>query len=85
MAKNTLRGIGWGFEHAADWHLPVLFMHGDQDQIAFVRGSQEFTGKISGDCTLKIWPGLYHETHNEPEKDQVFAFLLDWLEKHLKQ
>ena len=83
MAKCLLEGVGWGFEHAAAWHLPTLFMHGDQDQIAYLRGSQEFTAKIQGDCTLKIWPGLYHETHNEPEKDQVFAYLLDWLDKHL--
>lgn len=83
MAKCLVEGIGWGFEHAHEWQLPVLFMHGDQDQIAYVSGSQEFAAKIKGDCTLKIWPGLAHETHNEPEKEQVLAYLLGWLDAHL--
>jgi len=26
---------------------------------------------------------LYHETHNEPEKDVVIAAMLDWVESQL--
>jgi alpha-beta hydrolase superfamily lysophospholipase len=25
---------------------------------------------------------MYHEIHNEPDQTQVFAYMLDWLEKH---
>jgi alpha-beta hydrolase superfamily lysophospholipase len=28
---------------------------------------------------------LFHEVHNEPEKQQVFAYLLNWLDLHLNQ
>jgi acylglycerol lipase len=82
--KSTLEAIAWSDQHVSEWTLPVLFMHGEKDRLAFVEGSQEFAGKIKGDCTLKIWPDLYHEVHNEPEKDQVFAYLLNWLNAHLK-
>ena len=30
----------------------------------------------------RLWDGLYHETHNEPEKAEVLAFMIDWLRKH---
>jgi alpha-beta hydrolase superfamily lysophospholipase len=82
MAKNTFNAISWAFQHASEWSLPLLLMHGEKDQIAFVQGSREFASKIKGDCTLKIWPGMYHEIHNEPEKEQVFQYLREWLDKH---
>ena len=82
MAKNTLDAIAWAFEHANEWTLPLLMMHGEEDQIAFIEGSQEFSRKITGDVTLITWPDCYHEVHNEPEKELVFECLHEWLDKH---
>jgi alpha-beta hydrolase superfamily lysophospholipase len=83
FGKGTLDVIAWNDLHASEWTLPVLFMHGEKDQLGYVEGSIEFAGKIKGDCTLKIWPGLFHEVHNEPEKEQVFEYLRNWLDAHL--
>jgi acylglycerol lipase len=83
MAKYTIDAIPWAFAHASEWALPVLIMHGDADAIAFVSGSEDFARLIKQDCTLKIWPGLWHETHNEPEKEQVLAYALGWLDGQL--
>ena len=47
------------------------------------RGSQEYARLAPNNCTLKIWDGLYHETHNEPEKEQVLAFTIQWLDRQL--
>jgi alpha-beta hydrolase superfamily lysophospholipase len=57
-------------------------MHGELDQLGYPKGSEIFANLIKGDCTLKIWQGLYHELHNEPEKDMVFEFTMNWLEAH---
>jgi alpha-beta hydrolase superfamily lysophospholipase len=83
MAKYTIEAIPWAYAHASEWALPVLIMHGDADAIAFVSGSEEFARLIKQDCTLKIWPGLWHETHNEPEKEQVLAYALGWLDSQI--
>ncbi len=79
---STLETIAWIEEHAGEWNVPVLIMHGEQDQLAFNEGSRYFASKIKGECTLKIWEGLFHEIHNEPEKEQVFAYLRQWLDAH---
>ncbi|GAF74583.1 unnamed protein product, partial [marine sediment metagenome] len=71
----------WALEHALEFPLPLLLMHGRADKITSVNASSEFVGKITKNCTLKIWDGLYHEIHNEPEKEEVFKFLIDWLDK----
>lgn len=83
MAKNTIQAIDWTFEHASEFDLPLLLIHGTEDKIAYARGSEEFAKYVKGDCTVKLWEGLYHETHNEPEKEQVLEFILNWLNSHI--
>ena len=59
-------------------------MHGEDDRLTSPEGSREFFAHVgSADKTLKIYPGLYHEIFNEPEKDAVLAEMTDWLETHL--
>jgi alpha-beta hydrolase superfamily lysophospholipase len=72
----------WALEHAAEFPLPLLLMHGAADPITSARASQEFAQKAGSKVTLKIWDGLYHEIHNELQKAEVFNFMLDWLGKH---
>lgn len=79
LAKNLLQAIGWIFEHAGEFPVPLLLMHGTGDKLAFPAGSQEFTSLVVGDCTIKLWDGLSHEIHNEPEKGEVIAYLVGWL------
>ena len=71
----------WALEHDSEFSLPLLLMHGGDDKIISVEASKEFANKIPEKCTFKIWDGLYHEIHNEPEKKEVFKFLIDWLDK----
>jgi alpha-beta hydrolase superfamily lysophospholipase len=82
MAKALSDAISWVFAHASEFTVPLLLMHGTADQLAFPAGSKEFASLVHGDCTLKLWDGLYHETHNEPEKDEVLAYMVGWLESH---
>lgn len=60
---------------------PVLFMHGTADRLADPAGSRlAYERAASADKTLKLYPGLYHEIFNEPERRQVFDDLVGWLD-----
>jgi alpha-beta hydrolase superfamily lysophospholipase len=72
----------WALEHAAEFPLPLLLMHGGADPIISLQACQEFASRAGDKVTFKIWDGMYHEIHNEPEQAQVFAYMLDWLGKH---
>lgn len=72
------------FANAADFSTPLLLMHGTADRLTYPRGSQEFCDLVPRNCTLKLWDGLYHEIHNEPEHKDVFAFMIDWMDAQLK-
>jgi acylglycerol lipase len=72
----------WALDRAAEFSLPLLLMHGGADRLTSVAASREFAAKIKDGCTYKEWDGLFHEIHNEPEQQQVFAYMIDWLNQH---
>lgn len=73
----------WALEHAADFPLPLLIMHGSADGLTSAEASKQFAEKAGKKATLRLWDGFYHETHNEPEKVAVFKVMTDWLNANL--
>lgn len=68
---------------ASEIRIPVIFMHGEEDVLTAPSGSQEMFDNVSSDDkTLKIYPGLFHEIFNEPEKETVLSEMSTWLEEH---
>jgi alpha-beta hydrolase superfamily lysophospholipase len=62
--------------------VPLLIMHGTRDVVTDPNGSRELHARASStDKTLILYPGLYHEIFNEPERDRVVNDLVEWIEK----
>jgi alpha-beta hydrolase superfamily lysophospholipase len=57
--------------------VPTYVFHGTGDPIVPVQGSAVFDGMSN--VTRVTWEGLRHETHHEPEHEQVLAGAVDWL------
>jgi acylglycerol lipase len=67
-------------------HLPILLMHGTDDKLAGVSGSEMIYAAVSSrDKTLMRYDGLYHEIFNEflVDRLRVFADMGDWIKAHL--
>jgi alpha-beta hydrolase superfamily lysophospholipase len=63
--------------------LPLLIMHGTDDLLVPYQGSEVLYRRASSaDKTLKLYPGLYHEILNEPEKQTVLEDVAAWLDAH---
>jgi alpha-beta hydrolase superfamily lysophospholipase len=62
---------------------PILILHGGDDPICPVEGSRRFHAglepAIAKASRLSIYPGLRHEIFNEPEREQVWQEMLEWL------
>jgi alpha-beta hydrolase superfamily lysophospholipase len=69
----------WALIHAAQLKVPALVFHGDADKITSAPASEEFVRLSEGKAEIKIFPDLYHETHNEAEKEEVLSFVADWM------
>jgi len=84
FGKVMLEANQWALRHASEFPLPLLLMHGKSDAIAFPSSSEEFAAALGGKARLVLWDGLYHETHNEPEKAEVFKVVIEWMDERLK-
>ena len=63
---------------------PLLVVHGDADRLIPVDGSRRLVECVgSTDVELKVYPGLYHEVFNEPERAQVLGDVVSWILKRL--
>jgi len=64
--------------------LPLFILQGSSDYLVDPNGAQLLEKKAgSTDKTLKIYEGLYHEVHNEPERELMFKDLETWLENRI--
>lgn len=63
--------------------LPLLVVHGGADRLVPPAASELVaTGTASADVTHTVYPGLFHEPHNEPEQEQVLDDVVGWLDAH---
>jgi alpha-beta hydrolase superfamily lysophospholipase len=79
LGLDLLETGAWAIAHAGEFRLPLLLAHGTADSLTAIEDTRQFAAKVLGDCTLREWPGLYHETHNEPEWREVLAFTIAWM------
>jgi alpha-beta hydrolase superfamily lysophospholipase len=85
--------LGWAFLEAGEWALaqagglstPLLLMHGTGDAITSHQASVEFARRAGDACTLRLWEGLFHELHNEPQWRDVVAEIIAWMEERLPE
>jgi acylglycerol lipase len=88
ITKTTARfgAKGLGQQEAVAGELgniavPTLVVHGAEDPLVPPRASAVLAG-LPG-VERKLFPGLRHEIHNEPEQDDVLGFIVKWIEDQL--
>jgi len=70
---------------AARWTVPTLLLWAGSDRCVAPSGSAEFAAAAPASVVrAQAFPGLFHETFNEPEKAQVFAALKAWLDERVR-
>jgi len=61
--------------------IPTYVLHGSDDAIVPVWASASLEGREN--VTRHVYPGLRHETHNEPEADAVIGDTIAWTKRSL--
>jgi alpha-beta hydrolase superfamily lysophospholipase len=83
LGIDLLDGGERALAQAEAFRLPVLLMHGSADRLIDPQATQSFYDRAgSPDKTLRLWPGLFHETHNEVEWEEVVAVSTGWARAH---
>ncbi|WP_135549926.1 alpha/beta hydrolase [Paenibacillus cymbidii] len=68
---------------AAKLRVPTLIMHAAEDKVTSDQASRTFAQRAGERCEFVSWEGFGHELHNEVRRSDVFAYVLDWMEKQL--
>jgi alpha-beta hydrolase superfamily lysophospholipase len=61
--------------------VPTYVLHATDDAIVPVSASASLERR--GNVTRRVYPGLRHEMHNEPERDAVIGDTIAWIETSL--
>jgi acylglycerol lipase len=85
MFESICRGAEQARLAAGRIATPLLLLHGEQDPVTCVRATRDFFNQsIARDKTLRTYPDMLHETHNEIGRERVIAEVLDWILFHLE-
>jgi len=69
---------------AAALTAPLLVVHGSDDGLIPAQGSKRLAACVgSQDVQLTVYPGLFHEVFNEPEREQVLDDVVGWIDARL--
>ncbi|MGQ9709616.1 MAG: lysophospholipase [Anaerolineae bacterium] len=84
LGTEMTRAMLWTHEHAREWQLPLLILHGGADRLVPPEGSRRFFENVPiADKERIEYEGGYHEPHNDIHRAQVLTDLERWLERHL--
>jgi acylglycerol lipase len=72
------------YRRAPTWRVPLLMLHGGADSVCLPAGAKAFQARVpAGLVDYREYAGLYHEIHNEPARERVFADIEQWLQAQL--
>ncbi|HLG17775.1 MAG TPA: lysophospholipase [Blastocatellia bacterium] len=78
---EAVRAMQEAIDLAPAVSVPLLMMHGTEDRLASVEATRRCFEHIgASDKRLDVLEGFYHELFNEPEKNEVFAGVRNWLD-----
>jgi acylglycerol lipase len=89
VIKGATAGLGYEIFQAMERAMagierikvPTYVLHGADDRLVPTEASEPL-GALPN-VTRKVWPGLLHESMNEPEQEEVIGAIADWLDSQL--
>lgn len=85
LAAGMLERVVTTAASASQVQVPVLLLHGEEDELCPVASSRAFfkclDPRVAVRSEIKTYPGLRHEIFNEPEREQVYKDLFDWVKE----
>lgn len=76
MLAAADRVVEWGSKYTS----PALLQVGTGEKIVDPKPIEKLSKDWGAACAFKSWDGLYHELFNEPEREQVLAHVVGWLD-----
>jgi len=84
LASEMLKAMKRVTSEVENISLPFFVLQGSADKLVHPAGAKMLYEKAgSKDKTYKVYEVLYHEVHNEPERETMFKDMEVWLKAHI--
>jgi alpha-beta hydrolase superfamily lysophospholipase len=83
LYTEMVRAMGDAFADGGRLALPLLFLVPGADSIVREEETLRFARGLSGDVTVRRYPGFRHESLNEVERARPVADLVEWMEARI--
>ncbi len=81
----ALSGISqglWAIDNAGRLSVPTYIIHSKSDRITDAKASTAFiAGSDSKYAKIKLYDEMFHELHNEPERDMILEDVYAWMQE----
>lgn len=74
-----LNALSNAFARVEDLKVPYLLLQGTADKLVSPRVADEFENRATAPGVIKRYEGGFHESHNDIQRDEVFADVEAWL------
>ncbi len=82
--NELLKAQRWVADNIAAWRHPLLAIVAGNDKIADAGANRKLLGKIDRELITEVYyPENYHENFNEPNREEVYARMLAWVEARI--
>lgn len=84
FGTEYLDTIAWIKDQISELSIPTFFIHGEADRISVAQAVSETVKKINkAEKSLIIYPGGYHEPHNDYGYARAIGNVTEWLNQHV--
>lgn len=85
LGLELLKSVKYVNHHFSKITLPILILHGTEDKISDINGSRKMYEMVkSEDKQIIEWEGCFHELLKEPEHQEVYEQIRDWLTEEVR-
>lgn len=63
---------------------PLFVALAGEDRIVSTPAAEKLARSLTGDVTVRTYPGMYHNILHEPDRERVYAELGPWLDRHIE-
>lgn len=79
LFNDWTRSVEEVFEQASTFPVPLLLLHGTADRITSMPASAALADSIGSRCTFRPLEGVFHEPHNEPNREETLRSIIQWM------
>jgi alpha-beta hydrolase superfamily lysophospholipase len=73
----------WCIDNASKLKISSLLIHGQDDPLIDVNGSEDFIKNAGDNVSIKVWSDTKHEPHNDLKKEEVISYISSWISSNL--